>query len=65
MVINRSPAEWFDFRDRSDEEVYGVLKTGEGWAVLRKEADIDKVSVIAQVDSRKTAIGFIKLLLEK
>ena len=68
MAINHGDvAEWFESYNRMDDEVYGVMETAEGWKVLKKEwmYSPTKISVIAQVDSRKAAIGFIKLLLEK
>jgi hypothetical protein len=67
MAINRDPAEWFYRHDRMDDVVYGILETTEGWKVLKKEwmGSTHKVSEIAQVDSRKAAIGIIKLLTEK
>jgi hypothetical protein len=67
MAINRDPTEWFDRHDRMDDVVYGVLETAGRWKVLKKEwrAQYPSVSEIAQVDSRKAAIGFIKLLVEK
>lgn len=68
MAINRRDvAEWFERHDRMDEDVYGVMETAEGWKVLKKEwmYTPTKVSEIAQVNSRKAAIGIIKLLTEK
>ena len=68
MAINyRDVAEWFERYDRLDDDVYGILETKEGWKVLKKEwmYTPTKVSEIAQVDSRKAAIGIIKLLTEK
>ena len=67
MAINRDPAEWFERHNCIDDVVYGVLETKEGWKVLKKEwmYTPTKVSEIAQVDSRKAAIGIIKLLTEK
>lgn len=67
MAINRDPAEWFERHDRLDDEVYGILETAEGWKVLKKEwmYSPTKISEVAHVDSRKAAIGIIKLLVEK
>lgn len=69
MAINyRDVAEWFERYDRLDDDVvYGILERKDGWVVLKKEYEHPKtkVSEIVQVDSRKAAIGFIKLLLEK
>ena len=64
MAINRDPAEWFVRYDRMDDVVYGVLQAKKEWLVLKKEwmGSTPKVTVIAQVDSREAAIGFIKLL---
>ena len=66
MAINRDPAEWFERHDRLDD-VYGVMETAEGWKVLKKEwmYSPTKISEVAHVDSRKAAIGIIKLLVEK
>jgi hypothetical protein len=67
VAINRDPAEWFERPERWNDVVYGILERKDGWVVLKKEwAYIPpKVSEIAQVDSRKAAIGIIKLLVEK
>lgn len=67
MAINRDPAEWFERPERWDAVVYGILERKDGWVVLKKEYEHPKtkVSEIAQVDSRKAAIGIIKLLTEK
>ena len=67
MAINRDPAEWFERRDRMDEEAYGILETKKGWRVLKKEwmYTKTKISEVAHVDSREAAIGIIKLLVEK
>jgi hypothetical protein len=68
MAINHGDvAEWFESYDRMDDEVYGVMETAEGWKVLKKEWRYYpiKISEIAHVDSRKAAIGIIKLLVEK
>jgi hypothetical protein len=66
MAINRDPAEWFQRRDRWEDVEYGVLQAKKEWLVLKKEwmGSTPKVTVIAQVDSREAAIGFIKLLRE-
>jgi hypothetical protein len=65
MAINRDPAEWFD---RFDQEiVYGILRTADGWLVLKKDNihgfARTHVEEVASVDSRQAAIGFIKLLV--
>jgi hypothetical protein len=67
MAINLDPIEWFERYDRLDDEVYGILATREGWKVLKKEwmYSTTKISEVAHVDSRKAAIGIIKLLVEK
>jgi hypothetical protein len=69
MAINRDPAEWFDRFDVWDDVRYGILKGTDTWLVLKKESNYvpnkDTVEVLAEVDSRPAAIGFIKLLVEK
>lgn len=67
MAINLNLTEWFETHDLLDEVVYGILPTGEGWKVLKKEwmYSPSKISEVAHVDSRKAAIGIIKLLKEK
>ena len=64
MAINRDPAEWFERHDRIDEVVYGMLKGTDEWVVLKRKLmyPTPEVSVIARVDSREAAIGFLKLL---
>ena len=66
MAINRDPAEWFQRRDRWEDVEYGVLQAKNEWVVLKKHwiGSVPKVSEVARVDSRKAAIGFIKLLRE-
>ena len=67
MAINRDPAEWFERHDRWEDVVYGILKGTNEWVVLKKQwiGSTPKVSELARVESRQTAIGFIKLLVEK
>jgi len=68
MAINRDPAEWFDRPDVWDAVRYGILKGTDTWLVLKQTAtDFRKgtTEVLAEVDSRQAAIGFIKLLVEK
>jgi len=68
MAINRDPAEWFERPELWLGVTYGVVKKPDTWLVLKKQ---DKnfggreVEVVAEVDSRAAAIGFIKLLMEK
>ena len=68
MAINRDPAEWFHDPKFWSDVAYGVVKKTDTWLVLKKQ---DKnfggreVEVLAEVDSRAAAIGFIKLLVEK
>lgn len=67
MAINRDAAEWFYRPDRFDEVEYGILKTADGWLVLKKtQLDFGKpdVEVIARAESRQAAIGFLKLMKE-
>jgi hypothetical protein len=69
MAINRDPTEWFEFHHPAkwDGETYGILKGTNTWSVLRRiDADFGnrKVERVAEVDSRQTAIGFIKLLIK-
>jgi len=68
MAINRDPAEWFDRPDVWGDVRYGILKGTNTWLVLKQTAaDFrkDTTEVLTEVDSRQTAIGFIKLLVEK
>ena len=71
MAINRDPAEWFYRPDRWDDHVFGILKSSDGWVVLKKNTahltgdEGRKVEEVARVDSRQAAIGYIKLLMEK
>jgi hypothetical protein len=69
MAINRDPAEWFDRPDMWDDVRYGILKGTDTWLVLKKQQiyfpSKDEVEVLAEVDSRQAAIGYIKLLVEK
>ena len=65
MAINRDPAEWFDRPDMWDDVRYGILKGTDTWLVLKKQGDYpkkDTIEVMAEVDSRQAAIGYIKLL---
>jgi len=68
MAINRDPAEWFERPELWLDMTYGIVKKTDTWLVLKKQ---DKnfggreVEVVAEVDSRAAAIGFIKLLVEK
>jgi hypothetical protein len=68
MAINRDPAEWFDRPDMWDDVRYGILKGTDTWMVLKKQDAFfpkgERVEVMAEVDSRQAAIGFIKLLVE-
>ena len=68
MAINRDPAEWFVRPDRMDNVEYGILKTADGWLVLRREYlfpfSEKRANEVARVDSRQAAIGYIKLLKE-
>jgi hypothetical protein len=47
---------------------YGILKGKHTWLVLKKESTYfpnkDTVEVLAEVDSRQAAIGYIKLLIK-
>lgn len=68
MAINRDPAEWFDRPDMWDDVRYGILKGTDRWLVLKKQSGYpkkDTIEVMAEVDSRQAAIGYIKLLMEK
>ena len=69
MAINRDPVEWFERHDRMDEVVYGILEAKDWWFVLKKDPNGHtkgtRVSEVARAPDRKTAIGFIKLLVEK
>jgi len=68
MAINRDAAEWFERPDRWDDVIYGVLKTTDDWLVLKKDYAGFKdaeTTVLARVDTRVEAIGFIKLLREE
>jgi hypothetical protein len=69
MAINRDPAEWFDRPDMWDDVKYGIVKSIDTWLVLKKQDAFfpksERVEVLAEVDSRQAAIGFIKLLVEK
>ena len=67
MAINRDAAEWFYRFDQSNNIGYGVLKTADGWLVLKRtQFDFSKpdVEVIARAESRQAAIGFLKLMKE-
>jgi len=68
MAINRDPAEWFKRYDVWGDETYGIVKKTDTWLVLRKphqDFGDREVKVVAEVNSRAAAIGFIKLLMEK
>jgi len=67
MAINRDAAEWFERFDRWEDVIYGVLKTKDAWLVLKKDYTGlrgTEATVLARVDTRVEAIGFIKLLVE-
>jgi len=68
MAINRDPAEWFEHHDMWQDVTYGVVKKTDTWLVLKREhRDFGgtRVEAVTEVDSRATAIGFIKLLVER
>jgi|LauGreDrversion2_3_1035106.scaffolds.fasta_scaffold36411_4 hypothetical protein len=68
MAINRDAAEWFERFDRWEDVIYGVLKTKDAWLVLKKDYTGlrgTEATVLARVDTRVEAIGFVKLLMEK
>jgi hypothetical protein len=66
---DRDPAEWFDRLDAWEDVRYGIVKGTDTWLVLKKQDAFfpksERVEVLAEVDSRQAAIGFIKLLVEK
>jgi hypothetical protein len=68
MAINRDPAEWFDRPNVWDTVRYGILKGTDTWLVLKQtDTDFrkDTTEVLAEVDSRQAAIGYIKLLVKE
>jgi hypothetical protein len=65
MAINRDAAEWFERFDRWEDVIYGVLKAKDDWLVLKKDYAGPEATVLARVDTRAAAIGFIKLLREE
>ena len=67
MAITHPDVEWiFDVTTYTAE--YGLLGLGGKWAVVRKVSPFDNknfVVVTDYVDERKTAVGFLKLLMGK
>ena len=60
--------EWFYSFDTWPGETYGVLDMGEHWSILRQIEEPNggaEVTVLGRAPDRKTAIGFIKLLVNK
>ena len=68
MAIAKPSIEWMDYDLRTYFKQYGLTKLGNKWAVvcgLGESYDNEEYEVIATVDDRKAAIGFIKLLKEQ
>lgn len=67
MAIARPEVEWF-YDPSTYWKEYGLIVLGSKWAVVQAKTYIDThgFNVIADgLDSRDTAIGFLKLLKEK
>lgn len=57
--------EWFHRYDAWMSPTYGVLHIGKDWHAVQADDDLAHgFRVLATVDDRKTAIGFLKLLKE-
>ena len=69
MSTTKPEVDWFHFPKWWSKN-YGLLNLAGKWAVVQAKAGMDSMldddyEVITQwVDDRKTAIGFLKLLME-
>lgn len=64
MAITQPEIEWF--YDYTHTRVYGLMNLAGKWAVVKHREYRDNYDLVTDwLNDRKTAVGFLKLLMEK